>query len=1670
MFNQHNEFNISIKLFPGEKTQSVSGKMRRSRANLFEGSTPRYREMDCSVDLTYVGDGGAKTKTIIFNGGTALDWLRARDEITLRIREKDLAGLLDGTLTFNVPRPIHEARVTNVLQGMIQTTQEAYVARVRAIMHKYGIDNEQPPINGQFPDFVATHGLTRATATALLGELVKEYNDLVNQRTSVEMKRPTMEHEFERQVSEWERREERHRERVNKGLEILEKGLGDEAIQMIRVELAARDVAACLNRLDTLYLHGQPLERLRLQVIENLKMKRFDRKLHTLPNFLLEFDRDIRTAENPLHPYPDALKIDWLKICLKDNEGEFDTAFWRVMLRDPNLTYNRAKEEVIDHYNRCVLEYREERSRERLLIKEHRERRYEGAYGVKCYACGKEGHTARNCRRPNNGYGSDRPTQRGQVGSSRGETRFGTGRQDRSWQGTSRREQGRRQTSRRYIRSNSPYAGQVRKMSSRESGEGKEQGENDYASDGSRMSRSSRGSSMSEKSVEGSRYPRSAMKGSNNSLQRRLQGTRRPASSPGSDSGKNQTFQVTEEQEERFRNKFRKRSNQGVRFEEGANCMRVLSYPLSMHSAVTDDAHCTQVLSYPLGVQSAASERTSCMGVLSYPLAMQFVRCELSPETPPSESDSERRGGVDEHPRLEGDDSQENPLTDVVPVTKAREGWDESPIECHMIQKVRENEDHGGVEDSYESDEEINNLCVLKDRKTITECKEACGLTLSNLCLDYILDSGATMHMIPERYCFDTYERCEGMAMAAGGELLPVVGRGRVGILDHVLHVPKLKQGLISIMQLDENGYTTVFNNGVAQVIDRKRGEVVMAGRKEKKLYHLKDCLDAETNWEGDTENTENLETRVRDIIGDDDDDELREGETDDLDWEDTSMEVEEINAVDEKKGTAAKKGKWSSALMSKLEHLHHRWGHVSIDVIKEALRHKGVNGALVDYDEIKDESIRLCPSCEIGKPRHSNFHGSEEVQGEIGPLEMMAFDIKGPMKVASYENGYRYANVFSFKMSGWILVYFGKYKTSFFEHFKRALTFAEKMDQRVKVIQSDDDPIFRAREFVEEVERKRLTVRKSFPYDHSGNGWIERAIGKILNMVRTIMEASDCPASLWPFAFSYAVHVLNRTPRRDSDWKSPYELLHGKKPDISYFVPFYSLGVIKLAKEQARGEMGWRGDECRMLGYDLEGKNGYVVINLRTKEMVRTKEAVFDENYGYKNDDEYFAQPYINPGFKYGLEGEEERKISSYRDFFGEEGDDRYWSQFEEEKEREGINNVMLLVMEEQERGPLRVVKAPYSPKTVEEALRGPEAEQWKKAIDAELEQLESRGTFRDLTEEEIEGKRIASMKMVLQGSLDNNMQPKYKARLVLRGFSQLKGVDYDETYSPTVMKDSIFLCLIIGQALGFKKKLMDVKGAFLEGVNSHDIYAEIPRSVLPPGAPRRVVKVILSLYGEKQAANEWFKRLDEIMVKEIGLTRLDEECIYTWRNEDGELELLTTIHVDDILIFGKTEEIIECFIEEFRRHVTETKVYPDVKKYLGMELVEQDGKIYVSQENYISKIIRKYTEKGRSRRQKNPISMSLKLEDVQNENEETWDIRDLVGSLRYVADCTRRDILTALSIISAKAGRASESYCKGADQIIDYLLTTCGSYLEFSQNRANNLYLYACWEILGS
>jgi hypothetical protein len=677
----------------------------------------------------------------------------------------------------------------------------------------------------------------------------------------------------------------------------------------------------------------------------------------------------------------------------------------------------------------------------------------------------------------------------------------------------------------------------------------------------------------------------------------------------------------------------------------------------------------------------------------------------------------------------------------------------------------------------------------------------------------------------------------------------------------------------------------------------------------------------------------------------------------------------------------------------------------------------------------------------------------------------MLAFDLKGPVKVPSFRHNFRYASIFSFKSSRWILIYFGKTKDEFYNHLRKAIDFARRLGEEVKVFQSDDDPLFKSEIMATIIDGNNTEVRKSYPHDHHGNGWIERDISLILNKVRTIMNVYNAPLSFWPWAFMHAAHEINRTPRRCLNGISAYERIFEKKPDISKFAPFYCLGIVKLDKEERTHALSPVGQECRLLAYDEEGKDGYIIYNLETKRIDRRKEVVFDENCHFRNENTDSEEEYENIGFKHRKDLDDEPTLNDDKEFFDEIDQD--FAQYGEPVIKKMEQNWKEVI--DKIKGELNLsyatstksMKAPYSPKTVEEALTGSDADKWEEAIKTELSQLMDRGTFEFV--EDTKDKRVAKMKMVLQGSLDNDLQPKYKARLVLCGYSQKKGVDYDETYSPTILKDGIFICICIGLACQFKMKLLDVKGAFLEGYNHHDIYAEIPKVLLPRDHPRLITKVILSLYGEKQAAYEWFERVNHIFVEELGLERLKEECIYVKHNDEGELILLTTIHVDDLLIMGKSDEIVNAFIKSFRKHVQEVKVYPNVAKYLGMEMSYGGNCVYITQQKYIETMFNKsQLDEGLKRKQNCPISPRHEFNIDEDEAEETGNMLDIIGRMRYVADCSRRDILTSLSIISSRGSNADATYYNAAVSIMNYLYTTVDRDIRFSGNKIEDLKLY--------
>ena len=111
--------------------------------------------------------------------------------------------------------------------------------------------------------------------------------------------------------------------------------------------------------------------------------------------------------------------------------------------------------------------------------------------------------------------------------------------------------------------------------------------------------------------------------------------------------------------------------------------------------------------------------------------------------------------------------------------------------------------------------------------------------------------------------------------------------------------------------------------------------------------------------------------------------------------------------------------------------------------------------------------------------------------------------------------------------------------------------------------------------------------------------------------------------------------------------------------------------------------------------------------------------------------------------------------------------------------------------------------------------------------------------------------------------------------------------------------------------------------------------------------------MKIIKSLYGEKQAPKIWSDLLHSILVK-LGFERFPVvACLYKKTVNDNFMYLC--VHVDDGLVMSNSEEFIADFLEKFRKEVNEIRIFKPIKKYLGIEVKEKDNRIHVSQSKYI-------------------------------------------------------------------------------------------------------------------
>nr|GFB44173.1 putative retrovirus-related Pol polyprotein from transposon TNT 1-94 [Tanacetum cinerariifolium] len=199
-------------------------------------------------------------------------------------------------------------------------------------------------------------------------------------------------------------------------------------------------------------------------------------------------------------------------------------------------------------------------------------------------------------------------------------------------------------------------------------------------------------------------------------------------------------------------------------------------------------------------------------------------------------------------------------------------------------------------------------------------------------------------------------------------------------------------------------------------------------------------------------------------------------------------------------------------------------------------------------------------------------------------------------------------------------------------------------------------------------------------------------------------------------------------------------------------------------------------------------------------------------------------------------------------------------------------------------------------------EAMRLKDSLQWELAMKDEMKSFEKNKTW--LLTKLPSGKKALQNKWVFRVKDEHDDTKRYKARLVVKGFQQKEGIDFNEIFSPVVKMTTIRLVLSIVAAEGLHLEQLDVKTAFLHSNLDEDIYMTQPDGFQVKGKENLVCKLKKSLYGLKQAPRQWYLKFDNFMGR-IGYKRCDNDhCCYIKKFKGSYIILL--LYVDDTLIVG--------------------------------------------------------------------------------------------------------------------------------------------------------------------
>ncbi|KAG8484776.1 hypothetical protein CXB51_021144 [Gossypium anomalum] len=342
----------------------------------------------------------------------------------------------------------------------------------------------------------------------------------------------------------------------------------------------------------------------------------------------------------------------------------------------------------------------------------------------------------------------------------------------------------------------------------------------------------------------------------------------------------------------------------------------------------------------------------------------------------------------------------------------------------------------------------------------------------------------------------------------------------------------------------------------------------------------------------------------------------------------------------------------------------------------------------------------------------------------------------------------------------------------------------------------------------------------------------------------------------------------------------------------------------------------------------------------------------------------------------------------------------------------------------------------ASVEPSSYEEAVRDMN---WKKAMEAEMDMIQKNQTW-DLVERP--EKKVIGVRWVFRAKFNaDGSLNKHKARLVVKGYSQQYGVDFEVTFAPVARLDTIKLLFALAAQKKWQIHQLDVKSAFLNGFLKEEIYIEQPDGFQVKGQEDKVYRLKKALYGLKQAPRAWYDRVDASLSK-LGFEKsLSEPTLYVKKSKDKTL-LIVSIYVDDLLVTGSNDVLVN----EFKAQMQEVFDMTDLgvmTYFLGMEVNQTNRGIFISQHAFSLKILDKFSMQN-CKPVSTPIAQGEKLSSIGDHvRVDEKEYRSLVGCLLYLT-ATRPDLIHAVSLLARFMHCCNVLHFRAAKRVLRYIKGT--------------------------